>query len=569
MDARSVGVIQYEDILRFEVKRWGKIEGHDSDDLMQELRVVVAEAVLPKLDGSNTGRTYVRRSVRNALTNLQRAAKSQGRTPRDARGRTIPVDYLEHNVSPHQTLGDTIPAPGPLPDQAAETTQLIEALDTLPTGDRQLLYDAFVLGAETGMGAKDARNRARVILTNLLNPVDQRRRWPKTRTPSRGRERRRDMAKAMKGWDTPECHIDGKEPVGYETENHPEEADDCINCLDKFSCLADGIKRKLIDAKLGIDPEVKAAHHGLVTIEEMRTRIEKRTALTEKGKPIPKDLTYDNIPGVTGTKLDALADTPLGAKTQKTEEEKTMSEEETETPPPKAKAKKAKAKKAPAPKKVDGGAKPAAKKKAKPAKKDAKPKAEKKAKAPKAKASKPEKKAKAKPEKKAKAKPEKKAKAKKGKAPKAKASRNKGGAPNNRGGEKGSFKYDGKPKKLPDGRIELPNGRYIPAPKELTKEKMLLALERVNSKLALDFDLVIGMKLIQHRRGDDGPLVVALKKNGFEYEGDIYSSLTGACMAACLRSVSGAEVFNFEKHRNLEVKGKAVPGGSFHSGETE
>ena len=54
MDRRSVEVSQYEDILKFEVKRWGRIEGHDKDDLMQELRLVVAKNVLPNLDGSNT-----------------------------------------------------------------------------------------------------------------------------------------------------------------------------------------------------------------------------------------------------------------------------------------------------------------------------------------------------------------------------------------------------------------------------------------------------------------------------------------------------------------------------------
>lgn len=579
MDPRSVGVAKYEDIINFEVRRQGGIEGHDREDLMQEMRALVGISCLPKLDDTNSGRTYVRRSVRNALTNLQRAALTEARAPRDRRGRTMRMAYLEEvgSRSNHPWV-ETWSAPQALPDEVAETAQLIEALQALSLEDQTLLIDAFVLGAtRVGPAVEDARKRARHILTMILNPVDQERRWPKRvpRIPARSKRRRETMAIGMKWKDTQPCHVDGTEPAGYETEpEKPEDADVCRNCLDKFTCLSDGLRRGLISGSLDVDPEAKVAIHGLMTYEKVRDRINKRVALIEAGKPIPANLTYDNIPDVPAERLAQLSSQPPeppdndgGGKT--TKKEKTMSEE---TTPKKTKAKKkpktgkVKAAEAPPPTKVDAPAtkKTKAKKKAKTAEVEAAPK-------PKAKA---KKKADGKA---SKAKTGKKAKApktgKKAKAPKAKS---KGEAPNNRLGEKGSFKYPGKVKEHPDGRLELPNGRFIPAPKELTSEKMEIALARINEKLALPVELKPGMKLIQHRRDGDN-VIVTIKKNGFHLnrraDGEevdaIYSSLSAACMVASYRFVSGADMFNFEKHKNLELKGKGVPGGSFRSGDAE
>jgi hypothetical protein len=155
-----------------------------------------------------------------------------------------------------------------------------------------------------------------------------------------------------------------------------------------------------------------------------------------------------------------------------------------------------------------------------------------------------------------------------GKAPKAVKAKKDSEAPANRLGEKGSFRYAGKPKARPDGSVELPNGRTIPAPKEITAERVELALARLNGKLGLDFDLAVGMTLTQTRRGAD-PIKIKITSKGFTVDDAVYASLSSACMAALQRSVSGVEMFDFDKHNNIEVSGKNVPGGSFSKSRAE
>ena len=140
--------------------------------------------------------------------------------------------------------------------------------------------------------------------------------------------------------------------------------------------------------------------------------------------------------------------------------------------------------------------------------------------------------------------------------------------------EKGKKKSAGKSpnaggkndKVLADGRLELGNGRIAPAPKKLDKEKMAKSLERL--QLGTSFDVAVGMQLIQKRRsGND--VIVKIKKDGYEWDGDVYGSLSAACMWATHRSVSGNDMFNFTKHSNITIKGKGVPNGSFRKGDAD
>jgi hypothetical protein len=436
---------------------------------------------------------------------------------------------------------------GPNPERAIETKELMDALRVMPESDQVLLYEAFVDGV-IARGEKDkvedARKRAEAILTNLLKGVELKRRMPRRQ---RHPKIRGENTMAKKEESVPECHTEGADPVGYETDL--EDAQDCQDCLDKATCLTAGIKSGLIDAELGIDPEVKGWHQGLITMSDLRDRINQRVALREKGKEIPEAMTFDHPP-VSKEAIDKAADKPRGEKKMKEKADKKKGSKKAA----KKKATKTEEdapKEAPAPKK-------AAKKKAKPEAKAAKKKGGKKKAKPEAKADAPKAKKKG---------GKKKAAKKKAPAKPKKKSKPLSSAPCNRKGEKGHFRHPGTPKDLPDGRIQLPNGRFIAAPKEIDKERMQTTLAGLNGKLGLDFDLTIGMKLVQERRkGED--MVISLKKNGYHLNltDGTYGSLSGAVCAAFRRIAVGTTVFNFNANNNIIVKGKAVPGGSFRRG---
>lgn len=515
---------------------------------------MVVERCLPKVSG-NTGRTYVRRSIRNALANLKRAMSV--RMPRDARGRTQTTLSLDGILPDAHDDGVRRYMPTSLvsvqtPERSATAAELISALEVMPESDRQLLYEAFVDGVHHRHSA-ERLERVRLHAESILTCVISGSRDERTKT----------MAKEI-----PDCHTEGSDPIGYETD--PKEAEQCQNCLDKFTCLPQGIKTGFISGvDLSIDPEVKAFVRGVVPVAKLRARIEKRQELAENNKIIPSDLLFDNIPEV-GDTLNALSNDVGGAlyegtktkttmedskmTTEKSKKSKKSKTEPTAAPtladamaPKKAKGDKPKKPKAPEVTADDAGDPPPPVKKGK--KKD-KPKTDaEKAPAPKA---------------------PKAAKAEKSKKPKAEkaAPRSKGEAPNNRGGEKGTFKYPGKPKEREDGSVELPNGRTIPAPKKIASEKMTIALERLNGKLGLNFDLAPGMKLTQERR-DGENVVIAIKNDGFYVGESPYASLTAACMAAINRNISGTEMFNFGKHHNIVVSGKTVPNGKYRKNDAE
>lgn len=108
-----------------------------------------------------------------------------------------------------------------------------------------------------------------------------------------------------------------------------------------------------------------------------------------------------------------------------------------------------------------------------------------------------------------------------------------------------------------DGRLELPNGRMIPAPKKVSEEKMQKALARLN--LNLPFPVQVGMTLVKHYRSEPSG-EIRIDADGFTYAGNTYSSLSTAAAWMEHRGVSGNDVFNFAKHKNIEIRGKGVPG---------
>lgn len=526
MDRRAISVETYEDVIRFEVRREGHIAGHDFPDLMQEMRFHVAQQCLPRIDTSlNTGRTYVRRSVRNALINLKRVATAQSKLPHDARGRPFMLSSLDQFKD---TFDGDLPFADPTPDpeRHADARELVQVLrNKLSRREMSMLRRAFVDGVlERGAPEKveAARKKAEAILTHLLHRVEM------------GRE---ETLTTMndKRTDLPECHVHGTDPVGYETDL--EDAEDCQNCVDKFTCLPDSIKTELIDGTIDIDPEVLAVHDGRMLIQVGRKRVSQRQDLVEKEEAIPDELRFDNVEAVAGKPATKKNDD------NNDEENVTMDPNETEAVP--KKKKKAKKKKAEA--KAAAPAAPAKKKKKAASKSNGKAEA---------KAAAPKKKKKKKAEAKAAAPAKTKKKPKDAKKSKGKKS-GKGKSPNAGG------KND---KVLADGRLELGNGRIAPAPKKLDKEKMAKSLGRL--LLGTPFDVEVGMQLIQKRRsGND--VIVKIKKDGYEWDGDVYGSLSAACMWATHRSVSGNDMFNFTKHSNITIKGKGVPNSSFRKGDAD
>jgi hypothetical protein len=75
-------------------------------------------------------------------------------------------------------------------------------------------------------------------------------------------------------------------------------------------------------------------------------------------------------------------------------------------------------------------------------------------------------------------------------------------------------------------------------------------------------------------RRDGTAVEIAITKDGFKVvkgavgpgrNGTVYGSLSAACMwtSPTFRTVSCNDVFDFARHRNIEVRGKGVPKGSY------
>lgn len=550
----ALSLADCEAIIDFEVRRFGPIVGFDKDDLKQELRVV-ASRCLPRLSKENTGRTYVRRSIRNALKNLKRAAQSFGRLPHDTRGKSLPFWYLDDRMPDGEsTYGEIMPAAGPTPEQQVSARQLLSKLDEHLKDDERALLTLFMQDA---VKKRDDKTHLAMLLDRCAQILH--------RVASDEGEKTMatvQIPKTPKD-ELPTCHVDGEEAVGYETDL--QEAEACQDCPDKFTCLPKSIDTGLIEATLDIDPEVAAVLAGHVTFDVAMERVIKRQDLRENGGSIPSSLKYNAI-----------------QIPEESDEEETMTEEPTAAPPKKKAAKKKTTKKKPAAKaKSNGAAKKTTKKAA--TKKTTKKAAAKKTTKKKPTKKKTTKKAAARAATKAKRATKKATKKTTAKKKPAKKTTKKKAAAKSKSKKTTDLDH-GHVRVLDDGRLEKWDGRFLPAPKEISKEKVLEHLES-KIRLGLDFDLGIGMKLKMKRR-DGSEAVIAITSKGYKVEKGIdpadhisvhgnlpdkatFSSLSAACMwtSPTFRTVSCNDVFNFEKHSNIEISGKGVPGKKFRKGD--
>jgi hypothetical protein len=344
--------------------------------------------------------------------------------------------------------------------------------------------------------------------------------------------------------DLPDCHAQGKNPEGYDVDDKT-----CHGCPDKFTCLPLSIDAELITGSLDDDIEVKGLLSKTMTYPEALARMAHRTDMIKAKKTVPDHLTTKpkNPMPEPEPEPEPDEDEPEDEEQSQQQEADTASgkDEEKMTTKPKPKKK-------PVSKKTgDEKGKPKAPPKAPPKADDKKPTSEGKAsksippkKAPAKKAAEKKAPAKKAAEKKA---PAKKAAEKKAPAKKAPAKKDTGNKPQR-----------SKAKLFPKGKGNPPAGVskkiwWEPTPRSLTEEQMLKAMEKIKLGVAIDLDY--GMQLVRKRR-DGTESVVTLTKQGFEYDGNLYGSLSAAAWKAANSFRTGNEYFNISNCSCTEVRDK-------------
>lgn len=517
----------FEDIVRREVRRIGRVPGLDRDDLCQEARIAAARALsLFDAKRQNTGRSFVATAVRNKLINVKRNAMTNGRVPHDARGRVTLVHSLDAQVPEHdETWLDRLSDPTPDADEGASARELVRALDArLSKNEMALLVSALVDGAKISTAKArgerinaDDVERVRVTARDaLLRMLGQRRMLTNSdHRVDRNQLLEDEMAKTtttkvklpvVKTEDLPECHASLPTGPGYDAK----ETGCRDGCPDKFSCVRDLVGDKVKNTgklTLDVDTEVRAVLDGVITYDAAIERMKKRAALVESGGTVPDDLSTTK---------------PIVIATETTETETTDAAEETATEVPST---------ATAATPIENTIDDEKKEDATMATKKTKSE-----KAPKAKAPKVEKVAS----------PPKAAKPPKApKAPKEKKSR--AGVPRIPAKDRVAIYSEG-------------HHRFLPQPRTLDAEQMAAALGRV--KLGQTFDLTIGMEIVRKKR-DGSEVVVKIAKDGFVMEGVTYPSLSAAGQWASKRAVSGNDFFNVTTYSCTEIRGKDVPSKVF------
>ncbi len=533
-------------IVRDEVTKIGRVDNHGIEDLEQESRLAAARAVNKIEVGSSDARSkaYIRSAVQNALRNIKRNAHTRKRVPYDAWGRREYVDSLDkpHPFMPDVDMVDTVQDEEGDPEQRSTVRELLTAIEQRISEEHR---DAFFRALEDsahavkeGRDLKEVRQRMETIFNRLVrtpSPIEMEKRSERILqslahrvddgSPTKEKKKMTKLSAGkitlpvVKPEDLPECHAEAPEAGGRLGYAHEEV--DCQNCADKFSCVKASIETSLVAGlTLETDIEVREVLMGRAQFVDVAQRLKQRRQLVKARSEIPDALLLVNFGKVEeteteeeeeeeateevaseepGTEEDASEPTDDGEAAAE-ETENTESEKET-TMAKKKTAKKTTTKAAAKPAKP---AKPAAP--AKPAK-PAKP-------APAAKPAKPV------------------------KAPAA--------------------------KRIPSEKrvaISLPGGeRYLPQPKELTPDAMATVLGRV--QLGQPFDLGTGMQLVRKLRGGEEQ-VVTIKKNGFEFGGAIYPSLTAAAMWATQRSVNGNTHFGVGSQSCTEIRGPGVPNGRY------
>lgn len=521
----------FGDILRREVRRIGRVPGHDRDDLMQEAMLAAAKALsLFDAKRKNTGRTFVATAVRNKLINVKRNAMTNGRVPHDARGRVQTLHALDAQVPERdETWLDRLADPAPATDDAASARELVRALDAKLGKDQMaLLVGALVDGAK--MGAARARGervlaaeveRVRATARDALMRMLGQRRMLTELEHRVDRESEDEMSKTtkvklpvVKAEELPDCHASLPQGPGYD----PNEAGCRDSCPDKFSCIRDLVADTAKNTEKrtwAVDSEVQAVLDGTISYDDAIARMKKRAALVASGGAVPADLSTTQ---------------PIVVEKAKPEPEPAAAEPETSDEGEDDESDEGSAESAPETTTTNGasetttndeGEDPMAKKNAKKGakksgKKSAPPPPAKAAKAPKA-----------------------------PKAPKEKKSR------------------AGVPRIPKEKRVAIyseGHHRFLPQPRALDAEQMAAALARV--KLGQTFDLAVGMEIVRKKR-DGSEVVVKIAKDGFVMDGVTYPSLSAAGQWASKRAVSGNDFFNTQSYSCTEIRGKGVPGGVF------
>jgi chemotaxis protein histidine kinase CheA len=291
----------------------------------------------------------------------------------------------------------------------------------------------------------------------------------------------------------PDCHADGSAPEGYDLADAV-----CHTCPDKFTCLPAAIDKQLIDSTLDDDQEVLGVVTRRLPYADALARMHEREALGDD--PIPD-----------GLKIDVPIADVLAALGKPEAEPEPEAEEEPEEPTVAEEGEAQSETEAAADDDEDDDEEPEAD-----VEEDDEDGDEPEAEEEPPPAPEPKKKAKAK------AKPKKKAKA---------------AAPESAD--------NGEPKKKN-------NMARVPKPRVLDEETMLKRLDKI--KLGAAIDLEVGMRVV--RKGRDGmDTVVVLTPNGFEYDGETYSSLSAAAQIASGSAYrSGNDYFNLKTSKCTEVR---------------
>lgn len=497
-----------ERIVEQEVRRvrvmW---EGWGRDDLRQVLRVQAWQC-LDRIDEDiGSGEAYVRRTVQNAVKKLRQSLYAAKRHPHDPFGRPL------RHTAVGDDEGDVRPVShAPPPDRQALNRQLLgQILAQVSCVERSHLLRCLREG-DTPMAHVAKRIRESRKLSTIYAGGHRR------LTGEDKKMLERFALPQVDEEDRPACHADGDNPEGYDVDDPV-----CHNCLDKFTCLPSAVDKGLVDIAVDDDQEVHLVLTQRLSTVVVLRRMEQRRELEQAGVlAVPDELLVTNVePDDEDHEPETSTDPPPVVEESETEEPPTTTaaaepeqQQEDAVTKPKNRNGGTKNKRAPKRKKV------AAKKKAAP-KKTVKKKLA--TAATKKKAKKKPVKKKAAPKKVVKKKPAPKKPVKKP-APKKKRAA-----------------ADGDKK-----RTALPRSR------EVTEEKMIRAMAKI--KLGLDLGLEFGYQIIRRTR-DNKVHKVTLRKNGFEYDGKLYSSLSAcAQIAVSLPHRSGNDFFNLLAWHCTEVR---------------
>lgn len=250
------------------------IPGYDYDDCLQEARLAVAMATSAFTDRRE--HRYLRKAARLRLSYLKRKQRTRGRFPHTPWGR-------EHE-QPFELFDEAMHcAEGADPEVRAVSNEAVTYLqDRLDPNDWAQLLEVCVAGASIVRGSKSerdferARNQAKLILQRIGYRVLR----------EQG-EIKMSNIPAVDLDDVAECHALGESPVGYDSADEA-----CWLCRDKFTCLPEGLKKKLVDGDIKQDMEVAAVSAGKLAYDVAIERMVHRYRKLDAGEALTEEETH-------------------------------------------------------------------------------------------------------------------------------------------------------------------------------------------------------------------------------------------------------------------------------------